>query len=52
LPDAREALGAPPLQRILIRDGGRIVPVAVREIERIDADGDYARCAPAAKRFS
>lgn len=42
---ARAALGAAgdaPLERILIRDGGRIVPVAVREIERIDADGDYA----------
>jgi len=43
--DVRSALGAPagaPLDRILIRDGGRIVPVAVREIERIEADGDYA----------
>lgn len=43
--DARAALGAKPdtpLERILIRDGGRIVPVAVREIERIEADGDYA----------
>ena len=42
---ARAALGAPnggPLERILIRDGGRIVPVVVREIERIEADGDYA----------
>jgi len=40
--DARSALGTGPLERILIRDGGRIVPVAVREIERIDADGDYS----------
>ena len=43
--EARAALGAPagaPLDRILIRDGGRIVPLAVREIERIEADGDYA----------
>lgn len=43
--EARVALGAPagaPVDRILIRDGGRIVPVAVREIERIEADGDYA----------
>ena len=41
---ARAALGAgpAPLERILIRDGGRIVPVAVRDIERIEADGDYA----------
>ena len=45
LSEARAALGAAsgaPLERILIRDGGRIVPVAVREIERIEADGDYA----------
>ena len=45
LAEAREALDtkpAAPLERILIRDGGRIVPVAVREIERIEADGDYA----------
>jgi two-component system LytT family response regulator len=45
LTDARNALGAAngaPLERILIRDGGRIVPVAVRDIERIEADGDYA----------
>ena len=40
--EARSALGTGPLERILIRDGGRIVPVAVRDIERIEADGDYA----------
>lgn len=45
LAEARAALGVAhgaPLERILIRDGGRIVPVAVRDIERIEADGDYA----------
>jgi two-component system LytT family response regulator len=45
LTEARNVLGAPhgaPLERILIRDGGRIVPGAVRDIERIEADGDYA----------
>jgi two-component system, LytTR family, response regulator len=31
-----------PLERILLRDGGRIVPVVVRDIERIEAEGDYA----------
>lgn len=40
--EARAVLGSGPLERILIRDGGRIVPVAVREIERVEADGDYA----------
>lgn len=42
---ARAALGSPadaPLERMLIRHGGRIVPVRVQEIDRIDADGDYA----------
>jgi two-component system LytT family response regulator len=51
LPVMRETLGAPPLQRILLRDGGRIVPVAVREIERIDADGDYAAVRARGKTF-
>jgi two-component system LytT family response regulator len=42
LPALRSALDPLAMERILIRDGGRIVPVEVREIERIDADGDYA----------
>lgn len=46
LADTRSALagmgGEGPLERILIRDGGRIVPVAVRDIERVEAEGDYA----------
>jgi two-component system LytT family response regulator len=40
--EARAALGSGPLERLLVRDGGRIVPVALRDIERIEADGDYA----------
>lgn len=45
LADAQSALSTPPgatLERFLVRDGGRIVPVTVRDIERIEADGDYA----------
>jgi two-component system LytT family response regulator len=38
----RSALAPGPLERLLLRDGSRLVPVAVRDIERIDADGDYA----------
>lgn len=39
--DMREALGTTVLERLLIRDGGRITPVVVREIERLEAEGDY-----------
>lgn len=48
---AIDANGSGPLERILIRDGGRIVPVAVREIERIEADGDYAAVHAKSRRF-
>jgi len=51
LPVVREALGAPVWPRMLLRDAGRIVPVAVREIERIAADGDYAAVRARGKTF-
>jgi two-component system, LytTR family, response regulator len=40
---ARVALGAAagPAERIFVRDRGRIVPVPVREIERLEAEDDY-----------
>lgn len=41
LSEMREALGTSALERLLIRDGGKIMPVVVREIERLEADGDY-----------
>ncbi|MBK9991484.1 MAG: response regulator transcription factor [Verrucomicrobia bacterium] len=41
LGDVRETLGTSTLERLLIRDGGRIMPVVVREIERLEAEGDY-----------
>lgn len=50
LADAREALAAPMPQRLLIRDGGRIVPVALAEIVRLEADGDYVAVRTATKR--
>lgn len=52
--DVRAALRASPavpLERILLRDGGRILPMATREIERIDADGDYAAVRGRGKTF-
>ncbi len=42
------ALGAPPLDRLYARDRDRIVPVPVREIRRIAAQGDYAEVHTAA----
>jgi two-component system LytT family response regulator len=49
LADTREALSAPTLQRLLIRDGGRIVPVALGDIVRLEADGDYVAVKTATK---
>ena len=39
--DVRGVLGPAMLDRLLIRDGGRITPVVVKEIERLEAEGDY-----------
>jgi two-component system LytT family response regulator len=41
LSDTRDALAAPALQRLLIRSAGRIIPVALTDIVRLEADGDY-----------
>jgi two-component system LytT family response regulator len=42
LGEVRETLGSSVLlERLLIRDGGKIMPVVVREIERLEAEGDY-----------
>jgi two-component system, LytTR family, response regulator len=55
---AREAIdhlagSAPrqPLTRIFVRDRGRIVPVAVSDIERLDADDDYVAVHSRGRRF-
>lgn len=39
---ARAAL-APPLERLFARQADKIVPIAVRDIARVEACGDYAR---------
>ena len=51
LADARQALETGRLDRILIRDGARIVPMSVADIERIQADGDYAAVHARGRRF-
>lgn len=39
---AREALSAPQsLTRLLVRHAGKVIPLAVVEVERLEADGDY-----------
>jgi len=39
---AREALSAPQtLTRLLVRHAGKVIPLAVAEVERLEADGDY-----------
>ena len=44
----RAGMGAEPLDRLYAREGDRIVPVPVREIRRIAAQGDYAEVHTAA----
>jgi two-component system, LytTR family, response regulator len=50
---ARAALGAAagPAERIFVRDRGRIVPVPVREIERLEAEDDYVGVHARGRRF-
>ena len=43
--------GTGPLTRIFVRDRGRIVPVAVREIERLEADDDYVAVYSRGRRY-
>jgi two-component system LytT family response regulator len=50
---ARAALGASagPVERIFVRDRGRIVPMPVREIERLEAEDDYVAVHTRGRRF-
>jgi two-component system, LytTR family, response regulator len=50
---ARAALGtsAGPVERIFVRDRGRIVPMPVREIERLEAEDDYVAVVTRGRRF-
>jgi two-component system LytT family response regulator len=44
-------VGRAPLRRIFVRLGGRIVPVSTGDVERIEADGDYAALHAGGKRY-
>lgn len=50
---ARAALGTPagPAERIFVRDRGRILPIPVREIERLEAEDDYVGVHTRGRRF-
>jgi two-component system LytT family response regulator len=50
---ARAALGTPagPAERIFVRDRGRILPIPVREIERLEAEDDYVAVHARGRRF-
>jgi two-component system LytT family response regulator len=54
---ARDAIGqftggaSSTLARIFVRDRGRIVPIAVSEIERLEADDDYVAVHTRGRRF-
>lgn len=45
------ASGSGPLTRIFVRDRGRILPIAVNEIERLEADDDYVAVITRGRRF-
>jgi two-component system, LytTR family, response regulator len=50
---ARTALGttAGPVERVFVRDHGRIVPIPVREIVRLEAEDDYVAVYARGRRF-
>lgn len=52
---AREAIdqlaGSGPLGRIFVRDRGRIVPISIDEIERLEADDDYVAVHSRGRRY-
>jgi two-component system LytT family response regulator len=43
--------GSGPLTRIFVRDRGRIVPIAIADIERLEADDDYVAVHSRGRRF-
>jgi two-component system LytT family response regulator len=49
---ARSALaGTGPITRLLVRDRGRLVPVQLREVERLEAEDDYVALHVAGRRY-
>jgi len=50
--DAMEHLSATgPVDRIFVRDRGRILPVTVHDIERLEADDDYVAVHSRGRRY-
>ena len=48
---ARNALGGAPLTRILVRDVDRLVPVFMRDVMRLEAEGEYVAVHAGARRY-
>jgi two-component system LytT family response regulator len=47
---AGAAAGAP-LERLFVRDRGRLVPILMREVERLEAEDDYVALVARGRRF-
>ena len=43
--------GSGPITRIFVRDRGRIIPIAVADIERLEADDDYVAVHTRGRRY-
>ena len=48
---ARNALGGAPLARILVRDVDRLVPVFMKDVQRLEAEGEYVAIHAGARRY-
>ncbi|HJR52896.1 MAG TPA: LytTR family DNA-binding domain-containing protein [Gemmatimonadota bacterium] len=48
---ARNALGGSPLARILVRDVDRLVPVFMKDVQRLEAEGEYVAVHAGARRY-
>ena len=48
---ARNALGGAPLARILVRDVDRLVPVFMKDVLRLEAEGEYVAVHAGARRY-
>ena len=47
----RRAMEDGPLTRILVRDAGRLVPLAMEQVQRLEAEGEYVAVHTAERRY-
>jgi two-component system LytT family response regulator len=48
---ARNALGTAPLARILVRDSDRLIPVFLKDVHRLEAQGEYVAVHTGSRRY-